>query len=35
MLIINNQIQLILLNFESHIEQSNINIILNILLFGT
>ena len=35
MFIINNQIQLNLLNFKSHIENSDINLIQKILLFGT
>jgi hypothetical protein len=35
MFIINNQIQLNLLNFKSHIEHSDINLIQKILLFGT
>jgi hypothetical protein len=35
MFIINNQIQLNLLKFESHIEHSDISLIQSILLFGT
>jgi len=35
MFIINNPIQLNLLNFESHIEHSDINLIQNLLLFRT